>query len=226
MGSVLVDPLGRRLRADLVDPGQVVAGLAHERRDVRVLLRRHAVLLHHLLGVVPTQLAHAHGVRVEQRDVVVHELDGVPVAGDHEDPEALLRALLGQGREDVVRLVVLLGDGGDVHGLQRLLEERDLTGELGRRRAAGALVLRVLAGAEREARDVERHRDVGRLLLLQQEQQHGEEAVDGVGVLAVAGGEAVDGERVERPECQRVAVDDQKGRLFGIRHGLQPISSR
>ena len=77
----------------------------------------------------------------------------------------------------------------------------------------------VLAVAEREARDVERHAEVGRLLFLQQQDQHRQEAVDRVGVLPVAGHEAVDRQGVERPERERMAVDEQEGRLFGVRHG-------
>ena len=50
------------------------------------------------------------------------------------------------------------------------------------------------------------------------QEQHREEAVDGVRVLPVAGLETVDGEGVERPERERVAVDDEEGRLFGVRH--------
>jgi hypothetical protein len=42
--------------------------------------------------------------------------------------------------------------------------------------------------------------------------------VDGVRVLALAVDEAVDGKRVERPESERMAVDDQEGRLFGVWH--------
>ncbi len=57
------------------------------------------------------------------------------------------------------------------------------------------------------------------MLLLEQEQEHRDEAVDGVRVLPVARGETVDRERVERAECERVAVDEQEGRLFGVRHG-------
>ena len=111
----------------------------------------------------------------------------------------------------------------DVHRRERLFEQRDLADELGRRLAAGALVLGVLAGAEGVARDVERDREVGRLLvLLQQVEQHRDEAVDGVRVLPVAGHETVDRQGVERPERERVAVDDQEGRLFRVRHGAQP----
>ena len=127
---------------------------------------------------------------------------------------ALGRALRGEGREDVVGLEVLLLDGADAHRPQRILQERDLALELGRGLAAVALVLRVLARAERLARDVERDGEVGRLLVLQEQEEHRQEPVDRVGVLPVVRGEAVDREGVEGPECQRMAVDDEEGRLF------------
>ncbi len=44
--------------------------------------------------------------------------------------------------------------------------------------------------------------------------------MDGVRVLPVAGDEAVDRERVEGPERERVAVDEQERRLFRVRHAL------
>lgn len=151
-------------------------------------------------------------------------MDGVSVAGDDEDAVALVRSLDGEGGEDIVGLVVLDRDRRDVHGLEGVLQERNLTDELGRRLSASALVIRVLAGAERVPRDVEGDRDVGGLLVLQQIEEHGDEAVDRVGVLTLAVLETVDGQRVERTECERVAVDDEEGRLFVVRHSPQPTS--
>ena len=56
--------------------------------------------------------------------------------------------------------------------------------------------------------------------LRQQAEEHREEPVDRIRVLAVARDEAVDRQGVEGSECQRVAVDEQKGRLCGVRHGV------
>lgn len=177
-----------------------------------------AVPLVDLVAVVAGEFGDTADRRVEQGDVVVDELDRVAVAGDHVDLEALVGTLLGEGREDVVGLVVLFRDGGYAHRLERLLQERDLSLELGRGLGAGALVLGVLTRAEREPGDVERHRQVGGLLALQEHQQHRDEAVDRVGVLPLAVHEAVDRQRVEGPEGERVAVDDHEGRLCGVRH--------
>ena len=88
--------------------GQVVARLADERGDVGILLGPHAVALDDGVAVVALELRDALHVRVEQRDVVVHELDRVAVARADEHVEALLGALRREGREDVVGLDVLL----------------------------------------------------------------------------------------------------------------------
>nr|BFF14015.1 hypothetical protein GCM10025699_53180 [Microbacterium flavescens] len=45
--------------------------------------------------------------------------------------------------------------------------------------------------------------------------------MDRVGVLTLAVDETVDREGVERPERERVAIDDQEGRLCFVRH---PVS--
>src|SRR5690606_33758205 len=93
-----------------------------------------------------------------------------------------------------------------------------LADELRRRVSAGSLVFGVFAGAEGESGYVECHREMGWLLFLQQQDEHRDEAVDGIGVLAFAVHKTVHGEGVERPERQRMAVDYQDGRLFVVRH--------
>jgi hypothetical protein len=170
----------------------------------------------HLLHVVAGEVGHALTGRVEQGHVLVDQLDGVPVAGHHEHLVALLRAPLGEACEDVVRLVVLHRHRRDVHRLERVLQQRHLTHELGRGVPPGALVLGIVAGAEGRPGQVEGDAQVGGLLLLQEHEEHREEAVDGVRVLPAGGLEAVDGEGVERPEGQRMTVDQQEGRLIGL----------
>ena len=128
--------------------------------------------------------------------------------------EALGSAAGREGRENVVGLEVFFRESRDAHGRECLLQQGHLPHELGRRLASRALVLGVFARAERVARDVEGHRDVRRLLFREQAQEHREEAVDGVRVLPVARDEAVDRQGVERPERERVAVDDEEDRLF------------
>src|SRR5690606_3440362 len=54
--------------------------------------------------------------------------------------------------------------------------------------------------------------------------EHRQEAVDAVGVLAVLGGEIVDRQGEEGAVGQRMAVDDEKGRLCGVRHPASLVS--
>ena len=142
----LPEPLDRGLLAHLRDAGQVVARLADERRDVGVLLGPHAVALDDGRGVVALELRDALHVRVEQRDVVVDELDGVAVARADEHVESLLGALRREGREDVVGLDVLLLQHRDAHRREAVLQDRDLTLELVGRLGAVRLVLACTRG--------------------------------------------------------------------------------
>ena len=101
--AVFGDPLGRRLLPHARDAGQVVARVAAQRREVRVLLRGEAVLLDDGLRREPGQLADALA-RVEHRDVVADQLQRVAVAGDHQHPVALVLGLGGQRGDHVVGL--------------------------------------------------------------------------------------------------------------------------
>ena len=138
----------------------------------------------------------------------------VAVARDNEDAVSLGGTSRGEGRENVVGLVVLLGDRRHAHGVQSLLQKGHLPNKLGWGLAPSALVLGVLPRTERVARDVERDRQVCGFLVLEQQDQHRQEPMDGVRVLALAVDKTVDGKRVESAEGERVAINDQEGRLF------------
>ena len=93
---------------------------------------------------------------------------------------------------------------------EHFLGDVDLAAELvGRRRPVG-LVLGIPLGAEGLPRHVERRGDVGGLLVAQQVDQHGGEAVDRVGGQPALGLEVLRGQRVERPERQRIAVQQHQ----------------
>ena len=101
--AVLADPLRRGLLAHARDAGQVVARVAAQRGEVGVLRRRQPVLVLDLLGREPGHLADA-ALRVEHRDVVVDQLQRVPVAGADQDVDAGGRGLRGDRGDDVVGL--------------------------------------------------------------------------------------------------------------------------
>ena len=96
---VLRQPLGRGLRAALVDAGHVVDLVAHQREEVDNAFRRHAELLDHAITI---SAASAHGV--DQGDAGLHQLREVLVAGGDDDVEARFRAGFGQGADHVVGL--------------------------------------------------------------------------------------------------------------------------
>ncbi len=132
--------------------------------------------------------------------------------------------LRGKSRQNVVGLEVLFSECCDVHGVQGVLEKRNLANELGRCLTAGALVLGVLLGAEAVARDVERYGNVGGLLLCQQIEHHRDEAMNRVRVLSVCGLEAVHRKRVKRPKCQRMSINNEESRLCFGGHEPKPIA--
>ncbi len=90
-GAELREPLDGRLLPHLRHTGEVVAGLTDEGGDVGVLLGTDAVALLHRRRVVALELRDTLHGRIQQRDVVGDELDGVAVSGDHEHVVALGR---------------------------------------------------------------------------------------------------------------------------------------
>ncbi len=217
----LHDPLGRGLLADAGDGGQVVARVAAQGGEVRVLGRGQPVLLDQGGGVVALHVGHAAAV-VEHGHVVVDELEGVAVAGDDEDVVARRAGLRGEGGDDVVGLVAGGGQVADAERVQHLEDEADLAAELVRGLRPAGLVLDVLLVPEGRLGPVEGHRDPGRLLVPQDVDEHRGEAVDGVGGLARRGREVLHREREERPVRQRVPVEQQEP----VSHVPDPMTAR
>ena len=200
----LRDPLGRRLRPDPGDAGQVVAGLTDQRGQVAVALRADAVSLGHRGRVHPGQFGDATD-RVEHGDLVADQLEHVAVATADQHLEAGVAGPAGERRDDVVGLVAGLLHHRDAQRRQHLLDQADLPLERRRARRPAGLVLGVLLGAERVPGDVEGDRDVRGLLVAQHVDQHGGEAVDGVRHLPGLRGQ-VRGQGEERPVGERVPV--------------------
>ena len=142
-----IDPLGCGLGADPGHARQVVGGLADDRRDLGVAMRRHPVLGLDRFGSHAPQVP-GSCPRVEHGDVLGHRLEGVAVAGDDQHRSALVTGLVGQRRQDVVGLESLSRQRHDPHRVQDLAYEFHLPLKLFRRRISGSLVLRVLLGAE------------------------------------------------------------------------------
>ena len=214
----LLDPLGGRLLPHPRDARQVVRGVAAQRREVRVLDRGQAVLLGHRRRVVTDQVGHALA-RVEHRHRVVHQLQRVPVTGTDEHLVTPADGLLGERGDDVVGLVVRLGQHRDAEHTQHILHQADLALELVRCRAAVGLVLGEGSRAERLAGHVEGHGQVRRLLVAQQVDQHRGEPEDRVRDLPGGRAEVVRGDREEGAIGHRMAVDQQQPAVRRDRRG-------
>ena len=210
-GAEVPDPLGRGLLPHPRDRRQVVARVAAQRGEVRVLGRGEAVLLLNRRRVHPPQVAHAPA-RVEHGHVRRDQLVGVPVAGDDQDLEPLRLGLRHQGRDHVVRLEPVELDPRDLQRVQHLMDQADLTLERLRCLRPARLVLRIRLGPERLARHVERDREMSRLLVPQRVDQHRGEAIHGVGRLPGGGGEVLHRQRVVGAVCQRVPVEQHEPR--------------
>ena len=115
-------------------------------------------------------------------------------------------ALGGEGGEDVVGLEADLLDHDDAQGAEDLAHEGELRDEEVGGVGPVALVLLDDVVAEGRLGTVERDGHAAGMVVAQQHDQHRREAVHGVGDLAGLGGQ-VDGQGEERPEDERVAVE-------------------
>ena len=124
-------------------------------RTSTTCVRRDAELLLHAFGVVPR----AFVARVVDLEAVVHELKEVLVARDDRDLEALGDGLRRQRADDVVGLEAFVGEDRHAERFARLVDPRDLLGEIGRhRRAVGLVVGRHVGRGTSGRRDRTRRR--------------------------------------------------------------------
>ena len=206
---VLLEPPGREPGTDARHAGQVVGRLPHDRRELGVAPRRDAVPRLDRLRGHPRELGDA-AHRVEHRRPLGDQLEGVAVAGEDQHVEVVGEGLGDQGGDDVVGLVAVLAQVLDLEGVEDLVDERQLAGELVGGLVALGLVLGVLLEAERLPRLVEGDADVGRLLVAQHVDEHRGEPEDRVGVLTRRGREVLDREGEEGTVGQRVAVEQEQ----------------
>ncbi len=206
--AVLLQQLDRRLGADLVHAGHVVHRVAHQRLVVHHQPRRHAEL-----GLHAGQVAHlvVHGV--DHRDVLVHQLAQVLVAGGDHGADAALAGQAGQRADHVVGL-----DAGHVQHLpaeqaHHLVDGRDLRAQVVRHRRAVGLVLGVQVVAEGLAGRVEHAGGVVGAHVLAQLLHHVDHPADGAGGRArgIAGHRAQVGHGVVGAVQVAGAVHQQQG---------------
>ena len=205
----LGDPPGRGLLPHPRDVRQVVARVSAQRGEVRVLGRGQAVLGHDLLRGEPGHVAdtapgHQH------RDVVVDQLQVVPVSADDEHVHARLGGRHGQRGDDVVSLVAGHRQPRDAEGVEHLEDQAELAAEVRRGLPPVRLVLHVLLVPEGRLAAVEGHRHVGRLLVAEHVDEHRGEAVDRVGGLPGRRGEVLGRQREERAVRQGMPVEQEQ----------------
>ncbi len=209
--AVGVDEAGGGLVPHPRHAGQVVGRVAAQRGVLGVLGRGDPRALGDPRLVVQDVVRHPPAV-VQDLDVrVLDQLVGVPVARHDDDVVAPIAGLGGEGGDDIVGLVAGGFHDRHVHGLHHLADQTQLlaqdVGGLGPPR----LVVAHHLVAERGLGTVERHRDAVRLVVLEQVDEHGREAVDGVGDLPRRGGH-VRRQGEEGPVGQRVPVQKHEPR--------------
>ena len=197
---------------------QVVAGVAAQRGEVRVLGRGQPVLLLHRGRGHPGHVADA-APGVQHGHVVGDELERVPVAGHDQHVHAVRGALGGERGDDVVGLVAGHRHPPDAERVEHLEDQAELGAEIRGRLGPVRLVVHVLLVPERRLAPVEGHRDVRRVLVPQHVDEHRGEAVHGVRRLPGGGGEVLRRQREKGPVGQRVPVDEQQPVPRGRRAG-------
>ncbi len=223
----LLDPLGGGLLAHARDVGEVVAGVAAQGGEVGILLGGQAVLLDDGGGVETRHVADA-AARHQQRDAVVHELEGVAVAGDDQHVHLLPGGPVGERGDQVVGLEAREREVGHAERVEHLEDQADLAAEVLRGLLAVGFVLLVRLVAEGGLRPVEADDHVTRPLIAKDVDQHRGEAVHRLGVLAVGRGEVRVLQRVERAVRERVPVQEKQavacGGRFLLRHTRSLVS--
>ena len=172
--AVLVEPLCRRLRADLRHAGNVVRGVADEREVVDDLF---GVDVELELDAGPVEGRVRHGV--DERDVLVDQLRHVLVAGRDQHLQARVHGTLCERADDVVCLDTCNSQQRQAERLHGVDQRLDLGAKVVRHRRPVRLVLREQLVAKRLAGRIEHDGDELRVLLALHAQQHVEHAEHG-----------------------------------------------
>ena len=112
--------------------------------------------------------------------LVAHELQTVPIARNDQAGVALRLGLAADGADEVVGLIARLLAAGHAQGVQHLLHDRQLGGQLVGHPLAGGLVGVELFVAEGLFLDVKAHDRAVRGILVLQAEERGQKAIDRV----------------------------------------------
>ena len=220
--QMLVDPVQgaefqqqvrSRFRSHSGYAGDIVGGIPHQGFQIDDVNGVEAVLRTEFFRVIEGGRGLA-GLGNNQLHVhmVIDELQTVPVAGDHHAVPVLLRADPAHGSNHVVGLPTLTFVNGNIHGRQDLLHHRHLHDQFLRHGVPGGLVAVILQVPEGGGVHVKGHADSLRLLLPLHFFQNIQEAVNGVGVQAIPGGQGSDPEI--RPVDDAVPIQNHQLHTF------------
>ncbi len=172
--AVFAQPLDRCLRPHLGHARHVVHGVTDQRQVIDDLLGRHAELGLHA-GRIERLIAHG----IDQRDVVVHQLGEVLVAGRDHGADALPGGAFGQRADHVIGLHAVDYQDGPAERAHGFVDGLDLLAQVIGHRRPVLLVGGVQLVAERLAFSVENASAILGRVVVAQLAQHVHDAVDG-----------------------------------------------
>jgi hypothetical protein len=206
--SVLLHQRHRRLLTDPRDARDVVARIALQRLEINDKWWFESVAFTDFLHVVDDRVADAAAAR-EDADVFGDQLQHVEVAGQDDDIEPCSLGLLRERADDIIGLVSRYLDDGDPERQDDFSCPRKLRTKLVRSAHALRFVLRDSLVAKGRAGEVEGRDRICRRGVVERFEEHGCEAVCGVGHLATA--VAQRRHRVEGAIHKVVPVHQQQG---------------
>ena len=199
--SELLQQLSRCLGAHPGHAGDIVGGVPHQSLQVNEFFGLKAIFLTEPGFVIEGGAGLARlGDYQLHMDIFIDQLETVPVAGDDHALPAFRGADSPYGADHIVGLPALAFVDRDVHGPQHILHNGHLHGQLFGHPLPGGLVAVIAQVPEGGAVKVKGHADRLGLLLLFHPLQDVQEAVDGMGVQPIPGG--------QRPHAEERPVDD------------------
>jgi hypothetical protein len=214
--AVAANQLGCGLAPDPTHAGDVVRRVAGQGEDVSQLFREYPELPLHFVRPVKDVF---HGV--QDLHVLPDELEKVLVAAHDDHLNSRFHAHPRRRGQQVVRLVPRRFQDRYPEGIDQVVDDGDLGLKVLRHGGARSLVLLEDLVPGGRALAVEGDSHVFRLLVTDDLQQHGGEAVDGVGGETLGVGEIPYG--VKSAIDVVVAVDQVQTGPFPLRHLLSPM---
>ena len=209
-GAITKDQLGCGLRPYPGDPRHVIRGIAHQGQNVPDVVRLHAFGSKHLLRSDRFVL-----IDVQQVNMLADQLGEILVARDDADIEVGLfgRELANDGGDDIISFDPLYTKHGNAHQVEHLHASLNLGAEILRRLLTIGLVLGIEAGAEGflVAADIDRHREIVRLVFTEQFEQDAHEPEGHVRRLLGDGAGHAGADGVIGPKELRMPVDEVEG---------------